>query len=630
MKQLFTLAFALIVGLAAMAQQNRLQVPVELTNKQLDNVCLHAVDKSMNTSYEIMESPGLKFDEWTEENVGETRYDLQTNYSSQNRLYLHDDGTIGATWTRGMEEVSFPNRGTGYNYFDGMEWGDFPTERIESQHCGWPSYAAYGDGGEVVVAHTGAVDGLIFNTRDTKGNGDWTEFFMTGPAGHEGLLWPRMVTAGTDHMTFHLFALTKPTGNGGDLYNGMDGALLYSRSLDGGTTWDIQNEQPEEVTSDEYNAIGGDYYAIAEPRGDVAAFVVASKWHDMFILKTENNGEDWEKIMVWEHPYPMFDWNTTVTDTFYCTDGAVAAAIDNNGDVHVAFGITRVGHFETGDTYSAFPFVDGLGYWKEGMDPFETSEPLNTLKPENVEDRGNLVGWTQDVNGNGTWDIIGELESIGNYRTGISSMPQITIDESDNVFVLFSSVTETYETATQNYRHLWMRVSRDNGDTWNDEFFDLTGDIAHIFSECVFPSMSANSNDYLHIIYQMDTEPGGAVQGDLDPYTDNYIPYIQIHKPEVVGMNENEANVDFVDFVTQNFPNPAISNTTFHVHLMNDADVAVEVFNITGQKVMTRNEGVLQDGVHSITLDVTTLPSGTYFYTVTAGGEKVGRKMLVQ
>ena len=71
--------------------------------------------------------------------IATTYYDQQTNASTQNRIYYFDDGTIGATLTWGMEPSSYPDRGTGYNYFDGTSWLAFPTERIESMRTGWPS-----------------------------------------------------------------------------------------------------------------------------------------------------------------------------------------------------------------------------------------------------------------------------------------------------------------------------------------------------------------------------------------------------------------------------------------------------------------------------------------------------------
>jgi hypothetical protein len=303
---------------------------------------------------------------------------------------------------------------------------------------------------------------------------------------------------------------------------------------------------------------------------------------------------------------------------------------------HVAFGIQRVLHEAPGDTYTGFPFVDGVGYWNENMPVF--SNGLNTLNPNTTDPESelienyNLVGWAQDINGNGTWDIIegDDASTIGNYRLGASSMPELCIDEADNMYLLYSSVTETFQTDEQNYRHLWMRVSRDNGVTWNDEFFDLTGDVSHIFTEAVFPSMAAKTDDYIHVIYQDDTEPGGAVQGDNDPYGDNYYPYIKIHKPEILGSSEYaQFTAQYLDFASPCYPNPARDNTTINVHLLNPARLSVEVFSIMGEKVMVMDQGYKSVGVHQIAFDVSQLARGTYIFKVKAENESVSHRMIV-
>ncbi len=78
-------------------------------------------------------------------------YDLQTNSSTQNRIYLYDDGTIGSTWNMGFDSPNFADRGTGYNYYDGNNWGISTNGQIEPYKTGWPSYTPYGENGELFV-----------------------------------------------------------------------------------------------------------------------------------------------------------------------------------------------------------------------------------------------------------------------------------------------------------------------------------------------------------------------------------------------------------------------------------------------------------------------------------------------
>lgn len=627
MKRFYTIFLATIIGLAVMSQNSKLEISNEFSKMGLEQSRFSILDdfpENQNNNF----AATFKDGDWSETNIGTTVYDLQTNTSSQNRIYLHDDGSVGATWTIGMTQTSFPDRGTGYNFFDGIGWGPEPTERVESTRSGWPSYAAYNVDGEIIVSHSATTTGLIVNTNDQRDAAVWIESFLVGPAGNEKIEWPRMVTNRQDNMNIHIISLTAPEFNGGSIYNGMDGCLLYHRSLDGGQTWDIANQQFDDITEDQMLFMNGDSYAFADPKDNTLAFVVGSKWHDLFLMKSDDNGDSWEKTIIWEHPYPLFDWDVTITDTFYTCDASVSISLDDNGMAHVVFGLVRVGYFEISDEYTIFPFIDGLAYWNESMPAFESNDPLNTLKPDNLVENVNLIGWTQDVNGNGIWDIIGGIESIGRYGMGISSMPQITIDD-ENIYVLFSSLTETFQTTTQNYRHLWMRVSHDYGTTWNDEFFDLTGDVNHFFSECINPSMSPTSNDDLHVIYMMDIEPGLAVSGDEDPYGTNYMPYLQIQKSDVVGYKENQGN-NYVDVVSAIYPNPVRETGYIDVHLLNSAQVSIDVYNILGQSVLNINQGYTDIGVHRIAIDVSTLKKGVYLYTVRANGESVTNKMVVE
>ncbi len=109
-------------------------------------------------------------------------------------------------------------------------------------------------------------------------------------------------------------------------------------------------------------------------KDDVVAFVVGDPWTGLFLMKSEDGGSNFDKTTIWDHPYPMWTWGMP-TDTFYCADGAHAAAIDVQGIVHVAFGISRV-MAESENTFW-YPFVDGIGYWNENMAGF--SNNVNAL-----------------------------------------------------------------------------------------------------------------------------------------------------------------------------------------------------------------------------------------------------------
>lgn len=550
--------------------------------------------------------------------LGTTYYDLQSNTSAPaNRFYRYEDGTMAAVWTRGMNTAGYSDRGTGYNYFNGADWGPAPTARIETQRTGWPTYAPQGTG-EIVAAHHNTA-GLVVSRRDTRGSGPWSEAILAGPAGAVDISWPRMVSSGDDHMTINLLAATYVA------YEGLDLAILYYRSTDGGQTWDKQHQILPGMSSADYTGFSGDTYSWAESKGDTIAFVVCDNWTDMFIMKSPDNGDTWEKITVWEHPYPMWD-GVEPTDTFYCPDGAAHIAFDKSGKLHLAFGVNRA-MMEAGATApSWFPFVDGVGYWNEDM-PAWTGGDVDALDPDALFESGNLIGWMQDINENGQIDLVGtDISNIGLYYVGPSSMPQITVDENNQVFVVYSGITEGFDNGSQQYRHIWSTTSPDGGTTWG-EFKDLTGDIIHILDECVFPTIANRTDDQVYLIYQADNEPGLAIRGDEDAPSENIYYQLSVSKSDIVSADSKPVS-SFE--LSQNYPNPFTGVSQVNLNLSKTSTVSLEVCDLLGRIVYQLPASSLNAGANVLTINANNLKSGIYTYSVIVNGERITRKMMVE
>lgn len=104
------------------------------------------------------------------------------------------------------------------------------------------------------------------------------------------------------------------------------------------------------------------------------------------------------------------------------------------------------------------------------------------------------------------------------------------------------------------------------------------------------------------------------------------IPMIRLNFDASIGIEENTAsNME----VLQNMPNPANGTTRFSFNLLENAEVSFEMVDMTGKVVASTNMGNLAIGNHSMTMDVSNMASGVYFYTITANGQKVTRKMIV-
>lgn len=91
------------------------------------------------------------------------------------------------------------------------------------------------------------------------------------------------------------------------------------------------------------------------------------------------------------------------------------------------------------------------------------------------------------------------------------------------------------------------------------------------------------------------------------------------------GLNEleNEARL------YQNFPNPTNGNTTIKYSLEKGASIAFEMIDVTGKKVISRNEGNQNSGTYSIEINTSELNSGIYFYSILVNGNKITKKMTI-
>jgi hypothetical protein len=408
----------------------------------------------------------------------------------------------------------------------------------------------------------------------------------------------------------------------------MRGAMLYCRSTDGGDTWDPEDVILDGTGPDYYYEILGETYHLAA-RGNTVAILVSGAWNDMFIMKSEDNGDTWDKIMIWEHPYPFFNYDETITDTTFCPDNSAQVAIDPDGMCHVVFGISRTLHDEPGDTFTTFPYIDGIGYWNESMPAF--SNNLSALAPpqyeyedsEMIEDY-NYIGWTQDVDGDGEITLYptstGLPMSYDSY--GFSTMPTIHIDDQGWIFVVYASTTETYDNFEWNYKKLWERRYIDGN--WS-EFNHLTQDIAHLFDESIYPTIAVRSDEqYYYLLFQVDGTPGLALNGDHD-YQENQIIVSKVEK-STIGIEEAN-NPSAISMECS--PNPFRESTTIKARLSKHAHVSLRICNSYGQLVKEIDHGWVKAGDQYFTVNKEELPAGLYFCTLITGESWSTIRMVV-
>ncbi|MCC5927231.1 MAG: T9SS type A sorting domain-containing protein [Bacteroidetes bacterium] len=106
-------------------------------------------------------------------------------------------------------------------------------------------------------------------------------------------------------------------------------------------------------------------------------------------------------------------------------------------------------------------------------------------------------------------------------------------------------------------------------------------------------------------------------------------PLVLVITPGVDTSLENVSNLPAELALRQNFPNPFNPTTTIRYELPMQAEVRLEVFDITGRLVSVLVNGAVQAGVHEVTFDGGRLASGVYLYRLNAGGQVLTQKLTL-
>ncbi len=79
----------------------------------------------------------------------------------------------------------------------------------------------------------------------------------------------------------------------------------------------------------------------------------------------------------------------------------------------------------------------------------------------------------------------------------------------------------------------------------------------------------------------------------------------------------------------QNYPNPFNPNTTIEFEISRSEFVTLEIYNAIGQRISTLLSGSMTPGAYKVEFSAGKLPSGIYFYRLTAGDLQSVRKMVL-
>jgi hypothetical protein len=79
----------------------------------------------------------------------------------------------------------------------------------------------------------------------------------------------------------------------------------------------------------------------------------------------------------------------------------------------------------------------------------------------------------------------------------------------------------------------------------------------------------------------------------------------------------------------QNYPNPMHNSSDVVVTVPEESLVTLQLVDLTGHVVRTVTAERMSQGLHTVTIDATGLPSGTYYYILTSGSTRLMRQLIV-
>ncbi len=339
------------------------------------------------------------------------------------------------------------------------------------------------------------------------------------------------------------------------------------------------------------------------------------------VYKTTDNGETWEKT----EPFNFSEINT-FKENLYPTRADLdlvvprwynkwvggnrnnGATVDIHGNLHIA-GIVRstnsvhpdsLSYFYTEEPVLIFDvFMNGDGTWNAIF--------VDSVRTEVVDDTNPFgMGWDQRIQMSRTSDGSKVFVTWGDTDPATWGINFETNQQPD-VFTWGYDVTSNLYTMPVNVTALT--------EYWGENFWLHVSD------------MVIQDGSKYHI--PVTTSVPGATQDN--PLTHQYLSGVYFDESDFILLGSNKTEKPAARLqVSQNYPNPFNGSAEVVVSLVSPAGVSLKVYNLLGQNVLEVAERSLGTGSHILSINASSLKSGVYSYVVTAGNERVTKKMIVK
>ncbi len=584
--------------------------------------------------------------------AGDTWYDFHANGSTGKMIAIAPNGGVHITWCDGYEEdVLGGERHQKYNYYDpdNEEWMEEDGSTVDF---------GIDRGGFGCLALTEEDDPRALVFYHGKDDTAWTGFsgidFEAGLGVFETIFLPQY-----PQMTAYFAqGVVSPEGK---IHvatqrrdRGMIGYAIGELGDDGLPEYD---EVVREVGETHRTTLR----IASSPHSERVAIIwmmpragipIPEEWNggpgyiynNDLMLAWSDDGDEWnfdDPINVTDNidPDPDLEGDEAYGDTLR-PHVTMDLIFDSDDNIHIVFDCRG---FWQQPIPEDNPPVDGIT--SDASFLFHWSEETEEITPvadgwythREVDEDGNTVRWPVP----------------GAYKSNVCA-PSLAYDEEGDLYCVFSYFPMN-DYSEQNYCNgdIAVTVSEDNGETW---FYPtmITETRTHLAevgeAECeLYPTVASVVDDFLHISYELDTEPGTPVEdyaereeiATLCPWFYHKMPLDEIARDSIWDSGPDwhalpPESVDDHHTLTPNdynllsvYPNPFNNRTTIEFNTRKAESVSIAVYDLGGREVAELHSGELLRGTHKVEWDAASLTGGVYFVRLTGEGRHSLKKIVL-
>ncbi|MGE5409342.1 MAG: T9SS type A sorting domain-containing protein [Clostridiales bacterium] len=277
---------------------------------------------------------------------------------------------------------------------------------------------------------------------------------------------------------------------------------------------------------------------------------------------------------------------------------------------------------------SAPVYIAGIDFCNSGWITSGTTSSNTSYAPKTLSDfyAGTLKNYRFKGSINSDANTTREFIKNKNNWEGSNSIFEFTMKEVGNsalpvelisftAFLSGKSVILKWATATENNNYGWEIEKKSESSSWKKIGFKMGSGSSNIPKEYLFEDKHLTIGDKLsYRLKQIDND--GRISMHLEEVS------LQV-------LQENSFSLE------QNYPNPFNGSTVISYTIAEDADVSLQVYNVTGQKVASFINKKQSKGTYSFKFDIAnasneiSIPSGIYLYRLQAGSHFITRKFIL-